>query len=214
MGRVRRRGRGDGLSVYCNEAVPYELPAQEEEPSEPPVEAPRMEEWPGPGQVASSTPNGAAHPGSAEDRAQVVDALAGQRVIANGDAPVGASRPAANHDISAPHVHPSPGEGPPVPTKPLPNGSGQRQERGPQKLLINLTETEHVEEDARLLKEVLQLLLEFPGSDGVDLVIASQGKRWRLEMPIITTSYCPELEERLNEMLGRQDAVTVQAAPA
>ena len=74
---------------------------------------------------------------------------------------------------------------------------------------MNLTETEHAEDDAYLLKSALQLLLEYPGSDDVDLVIASRGKRWRLEMPIIKTSYCDELNNRLAELLGSPDAVSV-----
>ena len=78
------------------------------------------------------------------------------------------------------------------------------------KLLINLTETEHPEQDTYLLRQVLTLLLDYPGTDSVDLVIFSQGARHRLEMPIITTSFCPELEVELAALLGRQDAVTVQ----
>ena len=76
-------------------------------------------------------------------------------------------------------------------------------------MLINLTETERPEDDSFLLKSVLQLLLEYPGVDDVDLVIASGGKRWRVEMPIIKTAYCDDLAARLGELLGAQEAVTV-----
>ncbi|MBI2872984.1 MAG: DNA polymerase III subunit alpha [Chloroflexi bacterium] len=95
----------------------------------------------------------------------------------------------------------------PSPPPPQKNGA-------PRKLLINLAETDRPEDDRYLLREVLQVLLEFPGRDGVDLVISSQGKRWRLEMPIITTSYCDELHRRLGEMLGSSTAVRLEGSAA
>ena len=81
------------------------------------------------------------------------------------------------------------------------------------KLLINMTETDHPEEDAMLLREVLQTLLDYPGTDNVDLLITSEGRNWRLQMPIITTGYCADLNARLRELLGREDAIT-EADPA
>ena len=55
----------------------------------------------------------------------------------------------------------------------------------------------------------MALLLDYPGTDTVDLVIMSQGQRYRLEMPIITTCYCPELDARVSELLGVQNVITV-----
>ncbi len=187
VGKVRRRG--DEMSVVCDQVVPYQEPAEEREPAEPPVEAPRMEEWSGPSQEdPTDNPPG---PISPEASARPP----GQNAGASGG-PIGsAAKPLVNGTLPAP--------------TPLQNGNGTKAQEGPQKLLINLTETEHAEEDAFLLKQVLQLLLEYPGNDCVDLVIISQGKRWRLEMPIITTCYCEELEARVAELLGRQDAVSV-----
>ena len=60
-----------------------------------------------------------------------------------------------------------------------------------------------------LLREVLQTLLDYPGTDAVDLLIRSEGRNWRLEMPIITTRFCTALESRLQEMLGRTDVVSI-----
>ena len=94
------------------------------------------------------------------------------------------------------------------------NGAGENSGARPEdpqrrKLLINMTETDHPDEDAMLLREVLQTLLDYPGTDSVDLLITSEGRNWRLEMPIITTSYCEDLDTRLKQMLSREDAVIV-----
>jgi hypothetical protein len=95
------------------------------------------------------------------------------------------------------------------------NGNHDSQAAGvSDKMLINLTETDKPEDDAYLLREVLQVVLEYPGNHGVDLLISSGGKRYRLEMPIITTNCSSELQDRLKTMLGRQDAVTLMASPS
>ena len=75
-----------------------------------------------------------------------------------------------------------------------------------------MTETEQPQEDQHLLRTVLETLLDYPGTDAVDLLIWSEGKRWRLEMPIVTTGYCEELAARLDEILGH-DAVTIEETP-
>ena len=77
------------------------------------------------------------------------------------------------------------------------------------KLLINMTETDRPDEDQMLLREVLQTLLDYPGTDAVDLLITSEGRNWRLEMPIITTGFCPALETRIHDLLERPDAITI-----
>ena len=77
-------------------------------------------------------------------------------------------------------------------------------------MLVNLTETDKPEDDQYLLKSVLQIILEYPGADDVDLVIASGGKRWRVEMRIIKTSYSEELADRLATLLDNPRALTIQ----
>ena len=69
-------------------------------------------------------------------------------------------------------------------------------------VLINLADTGDTPADALLLKTALQFLLEYPGTDRVLVEITSQGERVRLEMPLITTRFCPELEGRLNALIG------------
>ena len=79
----------------------------------------------------------------------------------------------------------------------------------PRKVLVNLTETDHPAEDTYLLRQVLALLLEYPGADSVDLIIFSQGVRYRLERPIITTRFCPELEAQVVELMRGREAIKV-----
>ena len=212
-GAVTRRN--DQLGLRCDEAQLYTLPPAEEEPVDPPVPGPRMEPWasdnPHPGPPSSPTPASApttasgpppalgVTPPLAEPMRQPETAI--DQAIYLPTPARGMPEPAQNASPPAPATTPANGNG-----RNKVNGNSNRERR---KLLINLTETEQPEEDTYLLREVLTLLLEFPGTDSVDLVIFSQGARYRLEMPIITTGYCPELAERLANLLGTQEAVTV-----
>ena len=96
--------------------------------------------------------------------------------------------------------------------EPPPSEAGKKEEQvnGGRKLLINLAETPRQAEDDMLLREVLQVLSDYPGSDSVDLVIASNGKKLRVEMPLFPTNYCAELHQHLAELLGREDAVRLE----
>ncbi len=76
----------------------------------------------------------------------------------------------------------------------------------PEKLgavLLTMVESEDAEEDTQLLKEAISVVLEYPGADRFQLDIVTNGKRVRLEMPTITTSYCSDLQGRLEQMLGK-----------
>jgi len=69
-------------------------------------------------------------------------------------------------------------------------------------ILIKMGDTGNPEEDAHRLQSTMQLMLEFPGQDSVQLEITANGQRTRLEMPLVTTSFCPELEEKLAALIG------------
>ena len=69
-------------------------------------------------------------------------------------------------------------------------------------LLISMVEGDMPEEESHLLKEVVRTLLEYPGTDRVNLEIVTQGKVVRLEMPVVSTGHCPELQQRVDGMLG------------
>jgi putative phage-type endonuclease len=73
-------------------------------------------------------------------------------------------------------------------------------------VLINMGDTGNPEEDTHRLQSAMQLLLAFPGQDSVQLEITTNGQRTRLEMPRVTTSFCPELEERLAALIGNGQA--------
>ena len=81
---------------------------------------------------------------------------------------------------------------------------------GQRRLLINLTETDQPNEDQFRLRKVLQTLLDYPGNDSVALLISSEGKVWRLEMPLITTGFCDELVTAVSELLGSAGAMTLE----
>ena len=84
-------------------------------------------------------------------------------------------------------------EAPPAPAPPT---SPQRV------LLIGLAESGHANEDAHLLHEVLRTCLEYPGTDKVNLEICTGGRRVLLDVPIVATDYCPELQQRLEKLVG------------
>ena len=181
-GPVRRRN--DEVSVHCDEASPYEIPS------------------------------GDGGDGSPEPAAQDV-------------APKAQEWPPEPPAPTAPEPPESPdAETAPVPAAPA-AGNGARADQAAaapagvngqggtpprRKLLVNLTETGQPQEDTHLLRTVMEALLDYPGTDGVDLLIWSEGKRWRLEMPIVTTGYCDDLAARLEEILGL-DAVTIEETP-
>ena len=83
--------------------------------------------------------------------------------------------------------------------QPSPNGTDNESLHT---VLINLADTGDTSADAFRLKSALQLMLEYPGADRVLVEIASEGRRVRLEMPLITTGFCTELEERLAGLIG------------
>ena len=82
------------------------------------------------------------------------------------------------------------------------NGSGRASPESPRTLHICLVESSDAGEDAHLLRETMRTLLEYSGIDRVHLEITTGGKRVLMDMPIITTGYCPELRQRLEGLLG------------
>ena len=69
-------------------------------------------------------------------------------------------------------------------------------------LSLGITESDNAVDDAHLLREVIGLLLEYPGHDRVNLEIHTGASRVVLELPVVSTSYCEELKERLSALLG------------
>ena len=79
----------------------------------------------------------------------------------------------------------------------------------PQKVVrLAVTESEDASYDAHLLREVIGVLLEFPGRDRVNLDIRTGEKVVRMDLPVVSTGYCEALQVRLEELLG-PDTVAV-----
>ena len=74
---------------------------------------------------------------------------------------------------------------------------------------INLQESSDADEDVQLLNDVKKLLLEYPGSDHVNLTIQTQQGQLRMEWPLVSTSYCEALQTSLDGLLG-QGSVRVE----
>ena len=68
--------------------------------------------------------------------------------------------------------------------------------------------------DAYLLKEVIQVLLEYPGKDRVNLQVQTGGKRVLMELPVVSTGYSEELKVRLERLLGSETVDLMLAAPS
>ena len=69
-------------------------------------------------------------------------------------------------------------------------------------VFVGITESEDPVEDAHLLREVIALLLEYPGKDRVNLEIYTGGRRVILDLPVVSTGYCDEMRGRLEGLLG------------
>ena len=79
----------------------------------------------------------------------------------------------------------------------------------PQKVVcLSVTETDDPSHDAHLLREVIGVLLEYPGRDRVNLDIRTNDKRMRMDLPVVSTGYSDGLLVRLEELLG-PDTVAV-----
>ena len=73
---------------------------------------------------------------------------------------------------------------------------------------LSVTESDDPQHDAMLLREVIGVILEYPGRDRVNLEIRTSSRRVLMDMPVVSTGYCDPLRERLEELLGA-DTITV-----
>jgi DNA polymerase-3 subunit alpha len=89
-----------------------------------------------------------------------------------------------------------------------PNGNGSHRDGAVSNggyhrtLSLGVVESTDAVDDAHRLREVIGILLEYPGQDRVNLEIHTNGSRVLLELPVVNTGYCDELGERLTAMLG------------
>ncbi len=103
------------------------------------------------------------------------------------------------------------------------NGNGQSGEsagRAPAMPASNrlvqlaVTESDDPQHDAMLLREVVGVILEFPGRDRVNLEIRTTlGRRVLMDLSVVSTGYCEPLRERLEELLGPDTVAVTQEMP-
>ena len=78
---------------------------------------------------------------------------------------------------------------------------------------LAVTESDDPQHDAMLLREVIGVILEYPGKDRVNLEIRTTGRRVLLDMPVVSTGYCDPLRERLEGLLGPDTVAVTQEMP-
>jgi len=72
------------------------------------------------------------------------------------------------------------------------------------RLVISLTQTSDEDSDIACLHKVIGVLKEFPGQDEVKLCVTNGDKIINLRMSNIYTNHCPELHQRLVELVGEE----------
>ncbi len=83
----------------------------------------------------------------------------------------------------------------------------------PQKrrLIINIRQTKDVEGDIARLNKIIEVLKDFTGRDEVRLNVINGGEAIPLKLPNIQSDYCPELKQRVVELVG-EEGLMVEAA--
>jgi len=75
---------------------------------------------------------------------------------------------------------------------------------------LAITESEDAVDDAHRLREVIQVLLEYPGKDRVNLEVYTRGRRVLMELPVVSIGYCEDLKDRLEGVLGTNTVMLQQ----
>ena len=77
-------------------------------------------------------------------------------------------------------------------------------------LSLRILESDKPAEDRGLLDEVSKILLEYDGEHEVRLEIATAGRVVALDWPLVRVNASPELERRLQELLGPSGVVSIE----
>ena len=229
VGKVRLRD--DEISIACDEARPYVIADGEEQGRAEEASAPGPEvQVPAENRAAAPTPvataengasapvaasiaeNGASAPAPASTAEKGASAPAPATTAENrASAPAAAT--AAENEASAPAPAssaenkasaPAPAStaknvaAAPTPASTAKNGVSLP----PAKLWIKLEESSNPGQDEHKLREVVKLLMNYPGEGSVGLRIRTEGKTVIGELPFISVKYCPELHSDLAQMVG------------
>ena len=218
MGKLRLRG--DQYSIACDDLEEYSPPASESTAMAPePEPAPEPAPWEVPPYQSQNDGNGKADGIVSESQAGPLSA----RPPAPGTAPAnreyGNGNGHSNGAAKAPATQVNGnGKGKAVRNGnvnraaqvPPPSDESSSGYGGGQSVVLQIRESDDAIEDAHLLREVIQVLLEYPGKDRVHLEIYTGGRRVLMELPVVSTEYCSDLDQRLQELLGL-DTVSVES---
>ena len=72
------------------------------------------------------------------------------------------------------------------------------------RLVISVSQTSDEASDIALLQKLIDTLKDFPGQDEVNLCVINEEKVINLKLSNIYTNYCPELHQRLLELVGEE----------
>jgi DNA polymerase-3 subunit alpha len=72
------------------------------------------------------------------------------------------------------------------------------------RLVISVSQTSDEESDLAYLHKLIDTLRGFPGQDEVNLCVSNEEKVVNLRLSNIYTNYCPELHQRLVELVGEE----------
>ncbi len=78
------------------------------------------------------------------------------------------------------------------------------------KLIVDEEDHHH---DANTLREVIGVMLEYPGQDRVNLEIRTLGRRVLMDLPVVSTGYCDDLRVRVEDLLGPDTVAVTQEMP-
>jgi len=79
------------------------------------------------------------------------------------------------------------------------------------RLVISITQTSDEDSDVAYLRKLVSTLKDFPGRDEVNLSVTNGEKVINLKLSRIYTNYCPELHQRLVELVG-EDGLRLESS--
>ena len=214
------RLRGDGYSLACDQVANFEPPATADEPELAVAPTPAMvKESRAPAPVQS--PAQANGNGNGNNGNGAATASGPRRNGGNGAGSGGATyRQQGNGSYGSRDGGRNGGNGNGYGNGGR-NGNGRAAESGAgattvsigntRTVFVGITESDDPVEDAHLLREVISLLLEYPGKDRVNLEIHTGGRRVLMDLPVVSTGYCEDLRLRLEGLLGT-DSVLLHSA--
>ena len=85
----------------------------------------------------------------------------------------------------------------------------QQKENSDIKLWIHIQESNNPVEDEQKLRDIVRLLLNHKGNSPTALVIKTNGKTVKGDLPFASISYCEQLHSELAELVGN-DSITVE----